>query len=92
MPPILNSLGPITDWLSGMLFKGFRSKYEDVSKATSSAKVGVHKAAPVRNCFDVSEWEGLCQGVGFNSDVLGPASPFKGSVLQNVKAHLWHVT
>ena len=43
MPPILNSLGPFTDWLSGIMFKGLLSKYKDVSNATSAAKVGCRR-------------------------------------------------
>ena len=39
MPPVLNSLGPLTDWLSSMVFAGLASKYDELSKASSFAKV-----------------------------------------------------
>ena len=44
MPPVLNSLGPITDWLSGILFGPVIEKYDAVNKASSAAKVS-HKVA-----------------------------------------------
>ncbi len=46
MPPVLNSLGPITDWLSGILFGPVIQKYDAVNKASSAAKVS-HKASPL---------------------------------------------
>ena len=39
MPPVLNSLGPFTDWLSGMVFGSLASKYDELSKASSFSKV-----------------------------------------------------
>ena len=39
MPPILNSLGPITDWLSSRNIGSFSAKYDEVSRASSAAKV-----------------------------------------------------
>ena len=39
MPPILNSLGPITDWLSSRQIGAFSVKYDEVSRASSAAKV-----------------------------------------------------
>ena len=39
MPPILNSLGPITDWLSSRNIGAFSAKYNEVSRASSAAKV-----------------------------------------------------
>ena len=39
MPPVLNSLGPLTDWLSSMMYSGIASKYDELSKASSLAKV-----------------------------------------------------
>ncbi|CAL5224600.1 g7311 [Coccomyxa viridis] len=38
MPPILNSLGPITDWLSSRQIGAFSAKYDEVSRASSAAK------------------------------------------------------
>ena len=42
MPPIVNSLGPITDWLSSRRIGGLSAKYEGFSKASSTAKVHHH--------------------------------------------------
>ncbi len=42
MPPVLNSLGPITDWL--ILFGPVIEKYDAVNKASSADKVS-HKVA-----------------------------------------------
>ncbi|CAL5224599.1 g7310 [Coccomyxa viridis] len=38
MPPILNSLGPITDWLSSRRIGALRAKYDSFSKASSATK------------------------------------------------------
>jgi len=40
VPPVLNSLGPITDWLSSKMINSFSTKYDEVSRASSAAKVG----------------------------------------------------
>lgn len=42
MPPILNSLGPITDWLSSRRISSFSTKYDEASRASSAAKVHQH--------------------------------------------------
>ena len=42
MPPIVNSLGPITDWLSSRRIGSLSAKYEGFSRASSSAKVHHH--------------------------------------------------
>lgn len=39
MPPVLKSLGPITDWLSTKMIGSFSAKYDEVSRASSAAKV-----------------------------------------------------
>lgn len=39
MPPVINSLGPITDWLGSMMFKPMIAKYDEISRASSVAKV-----------------------------------------------------
>ena len=39
MPPVLNSLGPLTNWLSSMMVGGIASKYDELSRASNSAKV-----------------------------------------------------
>ncbi len=39
MPPMLASLGPITDWLSSRRIGAFSAKYDEVSQASSAAKV-----------------------------------------------------
>ena len=39
MPPVLSSLGPITDWLSRKMVNAFSTKYDEVSRASSAAKV-----------------------------------------------------
>ena len=39
MPPLLSSLGPITDWLSSRRIGAFTAKYDEVSQASSAAKV-----------------------------------------------------
>ena len=39
MPPMLSSLGPITDWLSSRSIGAFSAKYSEVSQASSAAKV-----------------------------------------------------
>ena len=39
MPPMLGSLGPITDWLSSRRIGRFSAKYDEVSRASSAAKV-----------------------------------------------------
>ena len=44
MPPVLNSLGPITDWLSGILFGPVIQQCDAVNRASSvasSAKVSL---------------------------------------------------
>ena len=46
MPPVLNSLGPITDWLSGIMFGPVIKKYDAVNKASSAAKVS-HNVASI---------------------------------------------
>ena len=42
MPPVLYSLGPITDWLSSKAIGGLSAKYDEVSQASSAAKVHCH--------------------------------------------------
>lgn len=42
MPPIVNGLGPITDWLSSRRIGSFSAKYEEFSRASSAAKVHHH--------------------------------------------------
>ena len=39
MPPVLKSLGPITDWLGIKMFGSMIAKYDGVSRASSAAKV-----------------------------------------------------
>ena len=39
MPPIVNSLGPITDWLSSRRIGSLSAKYKGSSRASSAAKV-----------------------------------------------------
>ncbi len=51
MPPIANSLGPITDWLSSQRIGALSAKYEDVSRASSAAKV--HHQASQIFCSDM---------------------------------------
>ena len=41
MPPFLNSLGPITDWLGGMMLGPLIKKYDAINQASSAAKVTV---------------------------------------------------
>lgn len=39
IPPFLNSLGPITDWLGGMMLGPLIKKYDAINQASSAAKV-----------------------------------------------------
>ena len=39
MPPFLSSMGPITDWMSGVMFGPAIGKYAAVDKATGAVKV-----------------------------------------------------
>ena len=52
MPPIVNSLGPITDWLSSRRIGALNAKYEDFSKASSAAKV--HYSS--QSCIGPTAW------------------------------------
>ena len=48
IPPMLGSLGPITDWLSSRRIGGLSAKYDEVSRASSAAKV--HCCRPRHVC------------------------------------------
>ena len=41
MPPFLSYFGPITDWLSGIMFGPVIEKYDAVNKASSAVKVSL---------------------------------------------------
>ena len=60
MPPIANSLGPITDWLSSRRIGALRAKYEDFSRASSAVKVHCYAFSAV-TCAPTRTIE--CKGV-----------------------------
>ena len=45
MPPFLHSLGPITDWLGGMMLGPLINKYDPINQASSVAKVLLNAAS-----------------------------------------------